>query len=360
MRPIFAVDSPAAKRFLPLLALVLTLAGCSDMPLRDHLMPTATPDPAAIVARLQDPAFQIPYLGSSAGMWHASLALGNPGSQETFSSLMADSATRLAVDLTADQLARIETEEEAGLLVDALAAQMEETYGGRAKARFDVEYHTTAAAELLRTGPTLLAATELPVIRHEAGLHMLDALGAATRFGVELRTIQDGQNIALPLLSRADLEDGPAQIEAWRTAIDYAYRGEPTPVPPPSEADQAGTDITVALPPGNRLRGELLHEQLGCSACHITDAVAPQWRSFDGVQGPGLLAVADARWQDPNYTGGAKSAVEYLVESTVLPDVHVVDPYEIALMSVDYSRQLSKQDLADIVAFLAMIGASAQ
>ena len=63
-----------------------------------------------------------------------------------------------------------------------------------------------------------------------------------------------------------------------------------------------------------------------------------------------------ARWQESNYTGQATSAVEYLVESTVLPDVYVVEPYEIALMSVDYSKQLSKQDLADIVAFMAAIG----
>ena len=60
-----------------------------------------------------------------------------------------------------------------------MAEQIGLAYGGSPQEKFGVEYHTTAAAELLSSGPELVPAGELPVLRHEAGLHILDALGAA-------------------------------------------------------------------------------------------------------------------------------------------------------------------------------------
>lgn len=326
------------------------------MPIRDHMLPTPTLDSSVVVANLESPEFQVPYLASSAGMWHASLALDNQGPQGIFATSMLDSADRLSLELTREQVDDVGTSEAANRVVDALAEGIGQAYGEPAQDRFEAEYHATVATELLSSGPDMVATDELPILRHQAGLHMLNALGAATRMGADQTIVQDGQSIALPLLSRVETEGVAEQIERWVETVDYAYSGVPTPMPPPSEAEQAGTDITIDLPPGNRFRGELLHEQLGCSACHIMEAIAPQWRSLEGAENPGMLAVAEARWQDPNYTGQATSGVEYLIESTVLPDVYVVDPYEIALMSVDYSKQLSKQDLADIVAFLTVIG----
>jgi hypothetical protein len=335
---------------------MLFLSACSDTPLRDHALPTPTVNPANVINRLDSPDFQIPYLGSSAGMWQASAVLNHAGPAGTFAASLADSASRLGLDLSTEQITAAVTEEEISGLIDALTEQLAVDYGERALARFEVEVHANAAAELLRSGPALAGEAEMPVLRHQAGIHMLDALAAATRLDVNRALIEEAQAVALPLLGRTDMADAPELIEAWAESVDNAYRNVPTPKPLPSETEQIGTDITVELPAGNRFRGELLHDQLGCSGCHITDAVAPQWRTFDGIENPGLSEVAASRWQEPNYTGTATNGVEYLIESTVLPDIYVVDGYDIALMSVNYGKQISKQDMADIVAFLMAIG----
>ena len=326
------------------------------MPLRDHALPTPTVDSASVIAKLDSPDFQIPYLGNSTGVWLASIALDNDGARDTFAASMVDSAARLELALTFEQLAAIEVVQDGNRLVDALSDQVADRYGDRADARFAVEFHTQVAARLLRDGPNVVGGGELPVLRHQAGIHMLDALSAATHLDVNTKLIEEAQGIALPLLARTDVASAPEAIEAWADSVDNAFRNVPTPMPPPAEAEQIGTDITVELLPGNRFRGEIRHEQLGCSACHIAAAVAPQWQTFDGVENPSLLEIAETRWQDPGYTGTATSATEYLIESTVLPDIDVVDGYEIALMSVDYAEQISKQDMADILAFLMAIG----
>ncbi len=123
---------------------------------------------------------------------------------------------------------------------------------------------------------------------------------------------------------------------------------EPAPLP---SGEVVGTDIAVSLPVGDADAGKALSAgTLGCSGCHELAAVGPLWAPSG--DDPGIGERAELRYSQTAYTGTATSAEEYLIEATVLPNVHLVEGYESNVMPDDYGRRLSVQDLADLVAYM--------
>ena len=122
--------------------------------------------------------------------------------------------------------------------------------------------------------------------------------------------------------------------------------GTPAPTGP-----TVGTEITVSLPPGDAGRGKALSEgALGCSSCHVLTAVGPKWPAEGGEPGIGLRA--EGRIDASGYTGAATSAEQYLFESIVLPNAHVVEGFQPNLMPQNYADRLSAQDAADLIAYM--------
>jgi mono/diheme cytochrome c family protein len=82
---------------------------------------------------------------------------------------------------------------------------------------------------------------------------------------------------------------------------------------------------------------------LGCSGCHQNAEVAPltegTWTRWDEQRRP-LAQFADYRFE------------QYMIESIVLPQAYIAPGYEPNMPPI-YSDQLSYQDLADIIAYLA-------
>lgn len=111
-----------------------------------------------------------------------------------------------------------------------------------------------------------------------------------------------------------------------------------------------GSDITVELPDGDQAAGETLAQDLGCTGCHILSTVGPAWEG-EGDQ-PGVGGRASARIEQENYTGQATTAEQYLIESIVLTNAHVVDSYDAGIMPDNYGVRLTDQDLADLIAYL--------
>jgi cytochrome c2 len=100
---------------------------------------------------------------------------------------------------------------------------------------------------------------------------------------------------------------------------------------------------------GNPARGEKLYAQTtigsagapGCVTCHSLEAdVVLVGPSHAGV---GTRAGA--------YVAGM-SAEEYLRESVVEPDAHVVDGYTPGMMYQNYAEELNVQEIADLVVYL--------
>ncbi|MDX1600379.1 MAG: c-type cytochrome [Anaerolineales bacterium] len=148
-------------------------------------------------------------------------------------------------------------------------------------------------------------------------------------------------------LKEYQVEELVAYVMNWEE--EALAQAEPTPSVPEGEA--VGTDITVELPEGDPERGEeLASGNLGCAGCHILSATGPAWEG--GPEQPGIGARAEQRIQQDNYTGEAESAEQYLVESIIRTDAHVVEGFEAGIMPGTYGQRLSTQDLADLVAYL--------
>jgi mono/diheme cytochrome c family protein len=123
------------------------------------------------------------------------------------------------------------------------------------------------------------------------------------------------------------------------------------PVATVAPEDRVGTDITAELPEGDAARGaELASSALGCGACHILGNIGPVWAASDDQ--PGLGERAGRRYTAEAYSGTATSAAEYLFESVVLPNAHVLEGFEAGVMPADFANRLTPQDVADLIAYM--------
>lgn len=146
--------------------------------------------------------------------------------------------------------------------------------------------------------------------------------------------------------------------EPFKDASGKCVAAEPTPNP-----NAVGTDITVELPAGDAARGKTIAETTGaCAACHITGAnvLAPAWEASVAADGKGVGTHVAERFSAADYAGQATTPEQYIVESIVAPNAYIVPPGEGAIwpaagpstMPQDYGKKLTKQDVADLIAYL--------
>jgi mono/diheme cytochrome c family protein len=126
----------------------------------------------------------------------------------------------------------------------------------------------------------------------------------------------------------------------WQTAAMLQSLATATPNP-----NAVGTDLNVELPEGDAAQGELLFKgqvngQYPCSACH---SLTPG----QTLVGPSLGGIATTA-----ATRTDLSAEMYIHESIVSPSAYVVEGFADGIMPHIFADQMSKQDLADILAFL--------
>lgn len=137
-------------------------------------------------------------------------------------------------------------------------------------------------------------------------------------------------------------------IMNWAPA--YANGAQPTPV-----VVGVGTDITLELPTGDPANGKTLTESKGCVGCHISSAVGPAWLASGDPNKEGVGTRAEHRFKDAGYTGKATSAEQYLFESIVQPNAHLVAPFQPSLMPGTFGNTLTEQDVADMIAYLLTV-----
>lgn len=120
--------------------------------------------------------------------------------------------------------------------------------------------------------------------------------------------------------------------------------GQPEPTPLPTAA------------PGDAARGATLFQQTligvknapGCINCHSLTPGAV-------LVGPALAGVgtrAATIIKRPGYTGQAKHVADYLRESIVSPNAYVEEGFPPNVMRTTYGRDLSPQEIEDLVAYL--------
>ncbi len=103
--------------------------------------------------------------------------------------------------------------------------------------------------------------------------------------------------------------------------------------------------------PGDPLAGQLLYNGqepvlggaiLGCAGCHENEATAP-------LTAGAWTRINDIRLSSPELEGYEHR--QYLIESIVQPHAYIVPTYAETMPDI-YSRQLTAQHLADLVAYL--------
>ena len=120
--------------------------------------------------------------------------------------------------------------------------------------------------------------------------------------------------------------------------------------PAPTKRIPVGTDIELDLPPGDPERGEAHARTKSCIHCHV-DAIATRLESGDDM--PEIMTRGEIRIADPDYLGSATTGEEYIIESILLPDIYIVPGTPSgASMPTNYDKLLTKQDLADLLAWL--------
>ncbi len=108
---------------------------------------------------------------------------------------------------------------------------------------------------------------------------------------------------------------------------------------------------------GDPARGEALFKQNtiggapGCITCHSLEP----GQTLVGPSVAGIATRAEEIINSPDYKGKAKTVEEYLRESIVDPNAYVVKGFSPNLMYQNYGKDLSAQQIADLVAFLATL-----
>ncbi len=100
------------------------------------------------------------------------------------------------------------------------------------------------------------------------------------------------------------------------------------------------TKIVSELPAGNADNGKTLFNTKGCVGCHSLE-------KDKRLVGPSFYSVYDdAKTQVPGM-----GPDEYLYQSIVDPNAHIVATYQSGLMPATFSSQLTPQDMADLLAW---------
>jgi mono/diheme cytochrome c family protein len=150
---------------------------------------------------------------------------------------------------------------------------------------------------------------------------------------------------------------GPLREDQIRYIAEFVMNWESTAPDrgqaPVMAGPPVGTDIAVELPEGDPVNGEALANTQGCVGCHVSTATGPAWPPSAGV--PGIGERAATIFSQPDYTGNATNAEQYLLESIIQTNVYIVDGYAENLMPGNYGSTLTAQDAADLIAYLLTI-----
>jgi nitric oxide reductase subunit C len=98
-------------------------------------------------------------------------------------------------------------------------------------------------------------------------------------------------------------------------------------------------------------RGLELYLKNACGVCHTYGKAGTRGRFGPPHDGSALIAAA--RFQDPNYTGKATTAQEYLLESLLEPQVYIVPGYGMSRYKMPAYINLNQEDIDALVYLLS-------
>lgn len=163
------------------------------------------------------------------------------------------------------------------------------------------------------------------------------SLAQATATATLLPTVTAGATAASPPVPTASLAPSPT-LPATLTPppTDTAVAAVPT-----ADATRSAELYDLGL--------EVYREQF-CGTCHTLEAAGTA-----GIFGPAhdeMGAVARERIFDPNYTGSATTAAEYIVESILKPKAHIVSGFATTSHHMPPYEHLEEEEILALVELL--------
>lgn len=273
--------------------------------------------------------------------------------KDNFSQILSIEARRLEINLTPEKLNQVQDKVGATRVASFLMKELEDKQSLSASAYFELQFYGAECRNALFAARNLLEAAQRKNAKQAAIRYLRQAVQIAQRFDAEGVITAKGEMLLQDLAKpTANLEQLVEQIDAWVDSAFYLTQGQPEPTPTPESIGPVGTDITISLPPGDVQRGEELLAEQACHGCHGKGRVGPAFRAIDSPDGKGIGLRAQEEWKKTEYTGNATSAQEYLIESTVIPNIYVVAGYLEGVHPRNYSETLSTLDMANLLAYM--------
>jgi mono/diheme cytochrome c family protein len=187
------------------------------------------------------------------------------------------------------------------------------------------------------------------------------------------RPASDVESPAAPATLAPETAQTPTEVPSMASVATATLTATPGPTNPPSPAPTIAVAPTAARAPtiassptptgplaataGAEVvspalieRGLQVYQQSYCGLCHQLDAAhtAGQFGPTHNHMG----TTAALRIQDATYTGMARTAAEYIRESIVSPQAHIVAGYEHSQYHMPAFAKLSEADLNALVQML--------
>ncbi|MFN2134494.1 MAG: c-type cytochrome [Candidatus Promineifilaceae bacterium] len=224
-------------------------------------------------------------------------------------------------------------------------------------------------------GPRFAATDDLPPILERGAMRIADPSyeGQASSdleyllesiFVSEAYSVPGEWSVDMPTDYAERIEDEELiHLMAWLETFSE-QTSEQTAVPPtaPPADTTSAIDLAMDLPAGDPLVGELVALNYRCTGCHentvYPDEEGPEFSAT--ADRPSILERSEQRITDPDYTGHATSGQEYLVESIIDPNAYLVPGDFRKVMPATFHEELTAQDLADLLAWMATFSEGAE
>jgi hypothetical protein len=111
--------------------------------------------------------------------------------------------------------------------------------------------------------------------------------------------------------------------------------------------------LDLELPEGDSESGFTPALRFRCYGCHVDPGYATFGPRFESsAEIPVVSKRGELRIKDPVYDGRASTNREYILESILLPEAHVVEGEWEVEMPIYFGDIIEAQDLADIIAWM--------
>lgn len=136
-------------------------------------------------------------------------------------------------------------------------------------------------------------------------------------------------------------------IAACGTAAQPAAAEALPPTSAPTSPPVVEIALDIELPEADTEVGLSRAVKFRCFACHVQESDSPLFDSAEDL--PRIMERGTVRIADPAYQGNATTNMEYIIESILLPEIHLYPGEWEKVMPTYFGDIMTEQDLADVI-----------